>query len=126
MRRKDLGWKPFFYCFSHLESYFVIIALISYVLVGLPGRGGGEHLARRAPADRDGDGHNNERLPAHGNRPSARETGRGTASPAWDRRARHPSGGDEGAVTGTAAPKTRLRPQGSREEPVRIPILNKS
>jgi RPM1-interacting protein 4 len=46
-----------------------------------------------------------------------RESGRGSASPAWDRRGRHPSGGDEGSVTGSGTPKTRLRPQGGREEP---------
>jgi len=86
--------------------------------LGAPGgRGGAEAPVRRVQADRDGDGQNHERLPAHANRPSPRETGRGTAPPAWDRRARAPSGGDEGSVMGTAAPKTRLRPQVGREEP---------
>lgn len=95
------------------------------MLVALSGRGGAEPPPRRAQADRDGDGPNHERLPAHANRPNARETGRGAASPAWDRRARHPSGGDEGSVTGAGAPKPRLRPQGGREEPVRIQLSPK-
>lgn len=50
--------------------------------------------------------------------PRRAETGRGPPGAAWDRRGRHPSGGDEGAVLGTnAAPKPRLRPQAGREEP---------
>ena len=87
------------------------------------GRGGAEPPNRRAPADRDHDGSapNPERSPAHPQANRMRETGRGAASPAWDRRARLPSGGDEGAVLGAGTPKTRLRPQVTREEPVRTP-----
>lgn len=87
---------------------------------------GGEPPARRPAdrdthSDRDGSSHNNDRSPAHpyGNRPNARETGRGAASPAWDRRGRHPSGGDEGSVMAPGTPKTRLRPGARPEEPVR-------
>lgn len=67
--------------------------------------------ARRAPGGPGGRG---------GAEPPPRraETGRGPPGAAWDRRGRHPSGGDEGAVLGTnAAPKPRLRPQAGREEP---------
>lgn len=92
---------------------------------GVGGRGGAEAPPRRPDrdvsnhSDRDGSNHNADRSPAHvhGNRLGARDAGRGAASPAWERRGRHPSGGDEGSVTGSGAPKTRLRPAGPREEP---------
>ncbi|KAG0625924.1 hypothetical protein M758_2G088800 [Ceratodon purpureus] len=90
---------------------------------GVAGRGGAEPRPRpdrdgsSHNTDRDGSSHNADRSPAHpyGNRVGARETGRGAASPAWDRRGRHPSGGDEGSVMAPGTPKTRLR-QGSRPE----------
>jgi RPM1-interacting protein 4 len=82
------------------------------------GREGAEPPQRRTQAERDGDGSgpNPERSPAHHQANRMREAGRGAASPAWDRRGRHPSGGDEGSVLGAGTPKTRLRPQGGREE----------
>lgn len=98
----------------------------------IAGRGGAEPLARRtadrdAHSDRDGPSHNPDRSPAHpyANR-VGRETGRGAASPAWDRRGRHPSGGDEGSVMAPGTPKTRLRPGARPEESVRaIPFRDK-
>jgi RPM1-interacting protein 4 len=99
----------------------------------IAGRGGAEPPARRTAdrdnhSDRDGSSHNPDRSPAHpyGNRAGARETGRGAASPAWDRRGRHPSGGDEGSVMAPGTPKTRLRPGARPEEPVRaIPFCDR-
>lgn len=92
---------------------------------------------RRAVGDRDagsnhsdrgnseGSGHNADRSPAHpsyANRVGARESNRGSASPAWDRNKRQ-SSGDEGSVFAPGTPKnnSRLR-QGvprQQEEPVR-------
>ena len=98
----------------------------------IAGRGGAEPRPRpdrdgsSNNSERDGSSHNAERSPAHpyANRGGAREAGRGAASPAWDRRARHPSGGDEGAVMAPGTPKTRQRPGGRPEEPVRAaPLL---
>uniref|UniRef100_A0A7I4CXE6 RIN4 pathogenic type III effector avirulence factor Avr cleavage site domain-containing protein n=1 Tax=Physcomitrium patens TaxID=3218 RepID=A0A7I4CXE6_PHYPA len=87
--------------------------------VGGPG-GRAEPPFRRPQPDMDGDGssHNAERAPAnpHANRMNARETGRGAASPAWERRGRNPSGGDEGSVLGSGTLKSRPRPQGGRAE----------
>jgi hypothetical protein len=104
----------------------------------LAGRGAAEPPPRRVVGDRDGShhadrgrnegsGHSNpERSPGHphAQRVGARESSnRGNGSPAWDRRARQPSG-DEGSVfagQGAAKNNSRLRPQPPRaEEQVRM------
>lgn len=102
------------------------IRIIIFLNPVITGRGGAEPPARRVADrdthnDRDGGNHNTDRSPAHpyGNRGGARETGRGAASPAWDRRGRHPSGGDEGSVMAPGTPKIRQRQGGRPEEPVR-------
>ncbi|XP_024395726.1 RPM1-interacting protein 4 isoform X2 [Physcomitrium patens] len=78
-----------------------------------PDRDGSNHT------DRDGSSHHTDRSPAHphANRVGARENRRGAASPTWERRGRQPSGGDEGSLLGSGAPKPRMRPAGPREEP---------
>lgn len=99
-------------------EFFIDLIFLNLVLTG---RGGAEPR-RDTHNDRDGSNHNADRSPAHpyGNRAGARETGRGAASPAWDRRGRHPSGGDEGSVMAPGTPKIRQRPGGRPEEPVRV------